>query len=262
MFDRLNKSSNPMMKKFDTEKTQFQVNYSDTEVLDAPESIGLENQMTLNGTLNKTMLLIGLMVLSAFFTAYALPISNGILMGSIGIGFVLAMVISFKPTLAPTLSPLYAMVKGIVVGIASVIYGSMFNGIVPIAAIATITVLFSMLMIYRSGLIKVTQKFRMVVGGATMGIIGMYLIVYVLRLFGVEAGGFLFAGDWFSIGLSIVIIIVASLNFLLDFDMIENGVRSGSPKYMEWFGGFALLVTLVWLYLEILRLIAMLASND
>ncbi len=257
MLNRFQKSNNPLSKKFEDPET-YSVDYSDRGVLDAPVNV-IQERMSLSGTLNKSLILIMILVGSAFVSSYfaSYPVMIGSMIGA----FITAMVVYMKPHLAPTLAPVYAVLKGFVVGIVSMIYMAQFDGIVVQALGLTVSTLFVMLMIYRSGLIPVTQKFKMIVAGATMGIMLMYVVVFILSFFGVHAS-FLHDGSPMAIGISLLIIGVAALNFLLDFDMIENGVRSGAPKYMEWMGGFALLVTLAWIYLEFLRLLSMLSSSD
>ncbi len=257
MFDRFNKSSNPLSKKFDNPET-YAVDYQDGTALDAP-TFSMQERMTLSGTMNKSLILIMILIASAFASSFFA--SQMVMIGSMIGAFITAIVVSFKPHLAPKLAPLYAVLEGFFLGIVSLIYMNMYDGIVLQAVGLTVSTLFVMLMIYRSGLIPVTQKFKMIVAGATMGIMFMYLATFILSFFGVHAS-FLHDGSPMAIGISLVIIAVAALNFLLDFDLIERGVKGGAPKYMEWFGGFALLVTLAWIYFEFLRLLAMLAGRD
>ncbi len=261
MLDRFNKSSNPMLKKFDNSKP-YEIDYnSSTGTLDAPTTA--MGQMTLNGTLNKTVMLIGIMLLSAFVTVAFFPSQTMFYVGAGG-AFILSIVLSFKPQWSPTLAPMYAISKGIVVGLASVIYTSIsgMDNIIFYALGLTVSTLLVMLFIYRSGIIPITQRFKMIVSSAVMGIMLMYLVVFIMNIaFGYNAA-FLHDGSPLAIGLSLFIIVVAALFLLVDFDMIDQGVKTGAPKYMEWYGGFALLFTLAWIYLEFLRLLAMLASGD
>ncbi len=257
MLDRFQKSSNPMSKKFEDPNT-YSNNYNDEGVLDAPVTTHLE-KMSLSGTLNKSIILVAILIFSAFVSSYfaIYPVMIGSAIGA----FVVAIVLGFKPHLAPMLAPVYAILEGFFLGIISLYYMAAYEGIVLQAVGLTVSTLIVMLMIYRSGLIPVTQKFRMIVVGATAGIMLMYLITFALSFFGVHAS-FLHDGSPLAIGISLLIIGVAALNFLLDFDLIERGVKGGAPKYMEWFGGFALLVTLAWIYFEFLRLLAMLAGRE
>ncbi len=258
MLDRFNKSSNPLSKQFENPEN-FAVDYQDKGVLDAPVRV-IGEQMTLSGTLNKSLVLIMILVGSAFVAATFFP-SQLVMIGSAIGALITAVVVGFKSHLAPKLAPLYAVLEGFFLGIISMHYMAMYDGIVLQAVGLTVSTLIVMLMIYRSGLIPVTQKFKMIVMGATAGIMLMYLATFVLSFFGVHAS-FLHDGSPMAIGISLLIIGVAALNFLLDFDLIEKGVKGGAPKYMEWFGGFALLVTLAWIYFEFLRLLAMLAGRD
>lgn len=242
-----------MMKQFETSSHDY-----NSDLLDAP--IAVNDRMTLSGTLNKSIFLLGILIVSAFAAATIFPSSMMMYLG-MGGAFITAIVVSFKPNLAPLLSPAYAIFKGIFLGIVSLHYSYLVDGIVFKAAGLTVTTLVIMLMIYRAGLIPVTAKFKMAVVSATMGIMLMYVVSFVMNMFFGIDPVYLHDGGWLSIGLSVLIIGVAALNFLLDFDMIEKGVQNRSPKYMEWYGGFAVLVTLAWLYFEFLRLIAMLASD-
>lgn len=258
MLDRFQKSNNPLSKKFESADT-YAVDYSGKGVIDAPVR-SIQETMTLSGTINKTLVLLMITIGAAF--ASTLYASQGLMIGSMLGAFVLALVVSFKPTLSPILAPIYAFVEGTFLGIISLIYAVQFDGIVFQAIGLTLATLFVMLMIYRSGIIPVTKKFRTVIITATMGIMLMYLAVFVMNyLLGMNVA-FLHDGGPLAIGISLFIIGIAALSFLLDFDMIEKGVHSGAPKYMEWFGGFALLVTIAWLYFEFLRLLAMFYSND
>ena len=177
------------------------------------------------------------------------------------IGFGAVILAAFKPTLAKFLAPVYALAEGVFVGAISAAYNAQWDGIVVQAVGATLGVFFVMLFLYRARIVKVTDKFRSVVIGATLGLAAFYLLALVLSLFGMNIS-FLSASNnsWFGIGFSVLAAGLASLNLLLDFDLIERGVRGAAPKYMEWFAGLGLLVTLVWLYLELLRLLARLRN--
>jgi uncharacterized YccA/Bax inhibitor family protein len=219
-----------------------------------------EPAMTLQGTATKSFLLILLTVFSASFTWNAVASGNvGILgpatlVGGLG-GFVVALITIFKPKLSPYTSPIYAVLEGLLLGGISSLYNSRFNGL-PLQAVAlTFGVFMALLIVYRTGLIRATENFRLGVVAATGGIMVMYLLSFVLGFFGVRMA-FLHDSSPLSIGISLVIVVVAALNLVLDFDFIERGVEHGAPKYMEWYAAFGLLVTLVWLYLEILRLLS------
>jgi uncharacterized YccA/Bax inhibitor family protein len=222
--------------------------------------------MTLSGTVNKTGILLICVVATAawswnrFFHA---PTSDTVLplaaIGGIG-GFILALVTIFKKEWSPVTSPIYALLEGLALGGISAVFELRYPGIAMQAVGLTFGTLFVLLLAYRSGLIRVTEKFKLGVVAATGGIAVFYLIEFVLGFFGVHFAAINGSG-LLGIGFSVVVVIVAALNLVLDFDFIESGVNAGAPKYMEWYGAFGLIVTLVWLYLEILRLLAKLNSR-
>ena len=227
--------------------------------------------MTLNGTVNKTALLLVITLVGAMFSwsqaATALASGEaGLLMplalgGAIG-GFIVALVTIFKKTWAPVTAPLYAGLEGLFLGAISAIFELRYPGIVMQAVGLTFGTLAALLLAYRSGLIKATENFKLGVVAATGGIALLYLVNIGMRLFGFEGMGFIHEGSTIGILFSVGVVIVAALNLVLDFDFIENGVEQQAPKYMEWYAAFSLLVTLVWLYLEILRLLSKLQSRD
>ena len=223
--------------------------------------------MSLNGTVNKTAFLLVLVLATSMFTwskAYAgagaglMPWVWG---GAIG-GLVLALVTVFKKQWAPVTAPLYAAVEGLFIGAISAVFEQRFPGIVIQAVGLTFGTMAALLVAYRSGLIKATENFKLGVVAATGGIALLYLVNIGMGLFGFEGMGFIHDSGWMGIGFSAVVVVVAALNLVLDFDFIEQGVEQGAPKYMEWYAAFGLLVTLIWLYLEILRLLAKLQSRD
>ena len=219
-----------------------------------------DDVMTIKGTVDKTAISLLLMLCAGYFT-----FSEGslifIAIGGIG-GFIVALVTIFKKEWAPITVPLYAMLEGLMLGGVSYMYGQMYEGIVFNAIMLTISILICLLFAYRSGIIQATENFKLGVFAATGGIFLVYLISFIASFFG---AGFSFLdptnSSMFSIGVSLFIVVIASLNLVLDFDFIEEGAEKGAPKYMEWYGAFGLLVTLVWLYLEILRLLAKLNSR-
>ena len=219
-----------------------------------------DDVMTIQGTVDKTGISLALLIFAGYF-AY---VPNGFMFMIIGglAGFIVAIITVFKKTWAPVTVPLYAMLEGLFLGSISYMYGQMFEGIVLNAVILTVSILISLLFVYKSGLIKVTENFKLGVAAATGGIFLVYLFSFVGGFFGLNFS-FLDAtnGSLMSIGISLFIVIIASLNLVMDFDFIEEGAERGAPKYMEWYGAFGLLVTLVWLYLEILRLLAKLNSR-
>lgn len=221
--------------------------------------------MTLGGTVNKTAILLGIAFLTAAWSwtqtqAGASP-TGFMLGGAIG-GLIVAFIIIFKQTLAPTLAWLYAALQGMMLGAISAIFEKMYPGIAFQAIFLTFAVLGALLFAYKTGLIKVTENFKLGVFAATAGIGLFYLVSFIISFFGVGVP-ILSAtnGSAMSIGFSVVVVIVAALNLVMDFDFIEEGATQGAPKYMEWYGAFSLIVTLVWLYLEILRLLSKLQNR-
>ncbi|MEL1264966.1 Bax inhibitor-1/YccA family protein [Pseudoxanthomonas putridarboris] len=225
--------------------------------------------MTLNGTVNKTGILLLLAVLTAAFawsqtltpTGEVAPGASLYLWGGLIGGFILAMITVFKKTWAPVTAPLYALVEGFFLGSISAIYSHLYQGIVMQAVMLTFGTLFALLLAYRSGLIKATENFKLGVVAATGGIALVYLATIVLGFFNINIP-LIHESGLIGIGFSLFVIVIAALNLVLDFDFIETGVEQGAPKYMEWYGGFGLMVTLVWLYIEFLRLLAKLQSRD
>ena len=223
--------------------------------------------MTLNGTVNKTGMMLLMLVATAAYTWSLYTPENpgaempGLLVGGIG-GFIVALVTVFKKTWAPVTAPLYALLEGLFVGGVSAMFEARFPGIVMQAVMLTMGVLASLLLAYKSGLIKATENFKLGVVAATGGIALLYLVNIGMRLFGLDGIGFIHEASWMGIAFSGFVVVIAALNLVLDFDFIESGVDAGAPKYMEWYGAFGLVVTLVWLYLEILRLLSKLQSRD
>jgi len=227
--------------------------------------------MTVQGTINKTLLLFGLLLAGAYYTwdiffsaasieAAQTTIFPWMIGTAIG-GFVVAMITSFVRKLSPFLAPIYAILEGLFLGAISAFFEAMYPGIVLQAVGLTMAVFFTMLFLYKTQIIKVTRKFFMGVMAATFGIAIFYLIGFVLSMFGMQVG-ILYGNSLMSIGLSLVIVVIAALNLVLDFAFIDNAAQSDAPKYMEWYGAFGLMVTLVWLYIEILRLLAKISSRN
>lgn len=228
---------------------------------------GRSEAMTLSGTVNKTGVLLVLILLSAAFVwdKYEGPQSAGailpwVMTGAIG-GLILALITIFKKTWAPVTAPVYALLEGLFLGGISAMFEARFPGIVMQAVGLTFGTLGALLLAYRSGLIRATENFKLGVVAATGGIFLLYLVNMVMGFFG-KSIPFIHESGWMGIGFSAFVVVIAALNLVLDFDFIENGVEQGAPKYMEWYGAFGLMVTLVWLYLEILRLLAKLQSRD
>ncbi|MCL2485065.1 MAG: Bax inhibitor-1/YccA family protein [Endomicrobia bacterium] len=211
--------------------------------------------MTISGTINKSIILWALLAVSAIYAWTHPHISAGLVYPALILGFVLALVTIFKKPYAPILSPLYALCQGMLLGYLSLVFERQYPGIVVNAVFLTIAVLFCMLTAYRAGLLKATPMFYKVVIFSTFSILIVYILDLLLNLFGGGGIPYLHQSSMLGIGISLVIVGVASLNLIIDFDIIEKSARFGAPKYMEWYGAFALMVTLVWLYLEMLRLL-------
>lgn len=222
--------------------------------------VAVGEAMTLQGTVNKTGILLLCVVATSAWTwglAHS-PAPEAVMpwmMGGLIGGFVAALVTIFKHNWAPVMAPVYALLEGLVLGGISAIFDKTYHGIAIQAVGLTFGTLAVMLMAYKTGLIRATEKFKIGVIAATGGIALFYLVAMVLQLFHVNVG-ILYNSTPLGIAFSVFVVIIAALNLVLDFDMIETGVRMGAPRYMEWYGAFGLMVTLIWLYLEILRLLA------
>ena len=217
-------------------------------------------RMTVSGAVNKSLILGAIMLLTAAIGwTYANPI---FMWGGAILGLVAVLAASYKPEWSTWLAPVYAGLEGLFVGSISMIYANaFFPGIIFQAVTLTMAVFFVMLFVYKAGIIKVSQKFRSGVIMATGAVVLVYIVNIVLSLFGINLP-FLHEGGMIGIGISLVIIGIASLNLLLDFDNFDKGEKFGAPAHYEWFFAMGLLVTLVWLYIEILRLLAILSSSD
>ena len=217
--------------------------------------------MTIQGTVNKTGLLLFLVVVSAAWTwglshsetpEAAFPWMIGGVIGGLITGFVTV----FKKTWAPVTAPIYALLEGLFLGGISAIFQRSYTGIAIQAVSLTFAVMFVMLLAYKFGIIRATRGFKLGVIAATGGIALVYVANMVMSLFFHSQMSFLYSSTPLGIGISLFIVVIAALNLIIDFDMIENAARMGAPKYMEWYGAFGLMVTLIWLYLEILRLLS------
>ena len=224
-----------------------------------------EAPMTLQGTATRSLVLLALTVFAATFTwsevlrGNTAILATATLIGFLG-GLVVALVTVFKPRVSPYTAPLYAVLEGLALGAVSALYQARFAGL-PLQAVGlTFMVFLGMLIVYQTGLVRVTDNFRLGVVAATGGIALFYLLTWILGFFGVSVP-YIHENGWVGIGFSLLVVGVASLNLVLDFDFVERGVRARAPKYMEWYGAFGLLVTLIWLYLELLRLLAKLQSR-
>ena len=213
--------------------------------------------MTLNGTVDKTAILLAVVVAGGAFSWSLGESATPLVIGGAIVGLILAIVTAFNPQRAPVLAPIYAVAEGFFLGGISRMFESLYSGIVVQAVVLTFAIMITMLLLYRSGVIKVTRNFRLGVIAATGGIALYYGISILLNLLGVPIG-YWHNGSTVGVLIGIGIVVIAALNLVLDFDFIEGGARNRAPKHMEWYGAFGLLVTLVWLYVEILRLLAIL----
>lgn len=223
------------------------------------------HEMTVQGTVNKTALLLFLVLLSAgwtwsrFLTTGPVAVAP-FMIGGVIIGLIAGLVTMFKKDLAHITAPIYALAQGLFLGGLSSTFEAMYPGIVIQSVGLTFGTLFCLLGAYRSGMIQASEKFKLGVISATGAIGIVYLLSFILGLFGVNMS-FMHGNGLFSIGLSLVVVVIAALNLVLDFDLIEQGARQGAPKQMEWIGAFGLMVTLIWLYVEILRLLSKLRDR-
>ena len=218
--------------------------------------------MTLSGAVNKSFILLAIVFAAGFATwSHFYEVIKGQQQipswyyGSVALAFIVTLVIIFKPKLAPVLSPFYAALEGLVLGLLSLYFESMYPGIVMQAMLGTLCVFTALLFAYKSRIIKPTENFKLGVFAATLGIMFIYLISFILPFFGMEMP-YLHESGPMGIFVSVVFVSVAALNLVLDFDFIERGVLARAPKHMEWYAAFGLLITIVWIYVEILRLIA------
>lgn len=230
----------------------------------------MQGTMSVRGTLNKFGFLLLMVIAGAAYNWHMFQegqqgmVSTLMMVGIFG-GLIAAIAIIFKPNWAGYLAPLYGLLEGLFIGGISAILNAAFAekypGLIMQAVGLTFGVAISMFLLYNFRIIKATERFRSVIITATVGIGIFYLLTMVLGLFGVNVG-FMNDSSLLSIGISVFIVGIAALNLILDFDMIEKGAENGAPKFMEWFGAFGLMVTLVWLYLEILRLLSKLSSRN
>ncbi len=221
--------------------------------------------MTVSGTVNKIIVLGGIVIASAVATTFMVIAKPELLMPSmIGgaiAGLIIVLVLSFKQHLAPTLAPLYGIVEGVFVGAMTLMFDSMYPGIALSAVLLTFAILASMIGLYKGGVIKATPTFKRAIYSATAGIAIFYVVSMVLRLFGIQMP-LIYDSGIFGIGFSLIVVGLAAFNLVLDLDRIEEGAAYGAPKYMEWYCAFGMIVTIVWLYMEVLRLLAKISSRD
>jgi len=234
--------------------------YSDLRSTPYTESMSVE------GTLNKSAILLLCVALTAGWT-WVQFLQQGIaavtpwMYGGAIAGFVLSLLTVFKKRWAPATAPLYALCEGLFIGGLSAMLQASFPGIALQAALLTFTTLAIMLFSYRSGLIQLTEKLKLGIVAATGGIALVYFATMILGFFGIHVPA-LYGNGVIGIGFSLFVVAIAAFNLILDFDFIAQGARRGLPKYMEWYGAFALMVTLIWLYIECLRLLSKVRSRN
>ena len=219
--------------------------------------------MTIQGTVEKTILALAILVVAAAYTwnqGVGNPHAGGLMMLGVFGGFAAAMATTFRPHWAPNTAPIYAALEGLALGGISIVFETRYPGLVGQAVFLTFGTLAVLLVAYRAGVLRATDQFRRVMVAATGGIMLFYLASFVLGFFGVGMPLIHGSGP-FGIVFSLVVTAVAAFNLVLDFDFIERGASRGAPNYMEWYGAFGLLVTLVWLYLEMLRLLSKLQER-
>jgi uncharacterized YccA/Bax inhibitor family protein len=251
------KSKNPFFKKsFAQEATIYRADGS--QVIDYNET------MTVSGTVNKSFILFGLLLLGATIPVYLALAGKNIFVPAIAgaiIGFALVIACTFSPKNSRYLAPAYALFEGVFVGAVSIIFELRYPGVVVQGVLGTLVTFGVCLALYRFGIVKVNQQFRSIVIAATMAI-GTYYLVSMLFYWIGGISLFHHGNSLMSIGFSIVVIILAAMNLIMDFDNIELGAAQRMPKYMEWYSSMGLIITLVWLYLEFLRLLSKLQSRN
>jgi uncharacterized YccA/Bax inhibitor family protein len=242
--------------------------YSETGVNWVGGTAARSATMTIQGTAQKTFILLLIAFVTAGFTWMQVMNAGGAnfaaaapwVLGGAIVGLICSLVICFKATTAPVLAPVYAAAEGLFLGGLSATFETRYPGIVVLATGCTFGTLAALLLAYQSGLIRATQNFKQGVFAATGGLALMYLISFVGSFFGFGIP-FIHSSGPIGIGFSVFVVVIAALNLVLDFDFIEDAANRGAPKHLEWYGAFALMVTLVWLYIEILRLLAKLSDR-
>ena len=220
------------------------------------------DKMTIGGTVNKTFLTLMILVGSAYYSWTYISITNVLAFPSVIVAFIVGIITIRKKEWAPVTVPIYGVLQGIFLGIISNMFNTLYDGIVITAISYTLCILFALLSVYRLGIIKPSENFKLGVAAATGGIAILYVVNFVMGIFGsgiplMDINN----SSMYSIGFSVFVIIIASMNLVVDFDFIEEGAEKGAPKFMEWYGAFGLMVTLIWLYLEILKLLAKMNSR-
>ncbi|MBF0555182.1 MAG: Bax inhibitor-1/YccA family protein [Nitrospirae bacterium] len=226
---------------------------------------GAEGAMTVSGTVNKTAFLLVILLFSAswvwrtYFDEGMVAVTPFMTIGLIG-GFITALVTIFVNKWSPLTAPVYAVFEGLFLGGITAVFEQKYPGLAFQAVALTFGTLFMLLAAYKAGIVRATEKFKAGVVAATGGILIVYLASFVLGLFGVQIPH-IYGSGVIGIGFSVVVVVIAALNLVLDFDFIEGAARENAPKYFEWYGGFAIMVTLVWLYIEMLNLLAKLRDR-
>ncbi|MFO0934911.1 MAG: Bax inhibitor-1/YccA family protein [Gemmataceae bacterium] len=227
--------------------------------------------MTVQGAIVKSAILtslllaaggVGFVVANPVHGSLEAPARFGLMIGSAIGALICAIILMFSQKAAPILAPIYAVLEGVFIGAISGIYAELWNGIILQAALLTVGIMVAMFIAYSSGLIRATPFVTKAIVIATAGVCLVYFATFILRLLGVQEVNYLHSGGTIGIAFSLIVVGIASFNFILDFALIERGAQARAPKYMEWYAAYGLLVTIVWLYLEILRLLAKLRSND
>ncbi len=229
--------------------------------------VAAAEQMTIQGTVNKALLLLLCVLITSgwtwnifYRTMTPQAVMPLLLVGAVG-GFIVALVTVFKQTWAKVTAPVYALLEGLVIGGVSAVAEAQYPGIVIQAVGLTFGTCLALLLAYKSGLIRASENFKLGVVAATGGIALVYVASLVLGFFGVRLS-FIYQSTGLGIAFSLFVVVIATLNLVLDFDFIEQGAAAGAPRYLEWYAAFGLMVTLIWLYLEILRLLMKLRSRD
>lgn len=228
------------------------------KILDKNYIMVRKETMTVNGAINKTLIFLAILISSAsggFYLAASGQLPINLIFGGVFVALALGFFAYYKPEYVMYIGTAYCLIEGIVVGGLSAMYSFVYPGIIAQALILTGGVLAGMLFLYKAKIIKVNERFRLIIVMATAGIAIFYLIAFTLGFFGVSIP-LLHSNGPMGIGFSLIVTALAALNLLLDFDFIEKGAERGLPKHMEWYGAFGLMVTLIWLYLEILRLLS------
>jgi uncharacterized YccA/Bax inhibitor family protein len=239
--------------------------FSEKKIMQSVQTHTGTGIMTAQGAINKVIILATVCVVSAvagwFLTAAMPGLYMPLMIGGGLSGLVVCVVLSFKPHLAPTLAPVYAVFEGLFVGAITIIFEAMYPGIALSAVLISFAILAVIVGLYKAGILRATPTFRRTIMAATGGIAVFYLLSFVLRMFGIQMP-LIYDSGWFGIGFSLFVVGLAAFNLVVDLDNIEQGAAYGAPKYMEWYAAFGMLVTIVWLYIEVLRLLAKLSSRD